>query len=440
MSITNNSNKLFILTLLTAAITACGGGGGSSSSATTPSTTGSSSSTGTNSSTGGSSTGSSTGSGSTSTGSTSGTGSTTTGSGTGSTTTPTNHSLYAVLGCSSSCSTGSTINAYTINSTTGAITATSSIAPFGASTNVGELDVTPDGKFAYQNVDNGTNNVIYQYSVGADGSLTALTTPTLTTNFVGNSGQIIFDHASKFAFVFGRTSSGANMINSYAISSTGGLSLVQTLSLSTWVTPVINPVTGVLYLNDGNNNIVEYNIGATGVLNQVATFTGTSIGQASIQAFTIDPTGKYLYMGYWSTPSSSSASAQSYIAEYTIGSDGSLTPMSTPIVNVTGSLGDLVIDGSGKYAYLANFDSSGNSSISQFTIGSNGVLAPMATPMVATNNSGSRISTVGNYVYVGDSHANITEYSIGATGALTSKVVVNVSSSANMNINALTTH
>ncbi len=440
MSITNNSNKLFILSLLTAAITACGGGGGSSSSTTSPSVTGSSSSTdsttGTNSSTGGSSTGS----GSTSTGSTSNTGSTNTGSSISSTT-PTNHSLYALLGCSSSCSTGgSTVNAYSINSTTGAITATSSIAPFGASTNVGELDVTPDGKFAYQNVDNGTNNVIYQYSVGTDGALTALTTPTLTTNFVGNSGQIIFDHASKFALVFGRTSSGANMINTYAISSTGGLSLVQTLSLSTWVTPAINPVTGVLYLNDGNNNIVEYNIGATGVLTQVATFTGTSIGQASIQAFTIDPTGKYLYMGYWSTPSSSSASAQGYIAEYTIGSDGSLTPMSTPIVNITGTLGDLVIDGSGKYAYLANFDSSGNSSISQFTIGSNGVLAPMATPTVATNNSGSRISTVGNYVYLGDTHANITEYSIGSTGTLTSKAVVSASSSANMSINALTTH
>lgn len=444
MSITNNSNKLFILSLLTAAITACGGGG-SSSSTTAPSTTGSSSSnggtTGTGSTGTGSTTGSSTGSGTSSTGSTSGTGSTTTGTGSGSTTTPTNHSLYAVLCGSSGCSTGSTVNAYSINSTTGAITATSTTASSSTSTNVGELDVTPDGKFAYRSVDNGTNDVIYQYSVGADGSLAALATPTLTTNFVGDPSQIIFDHAGKFALVFGQTSSGANMINSYAIGSTGALSLAQSLPIPTSVVAAINPVTGVLYANDDYNHTVEYTISATGALTQAGTFAGTSIGQAALQTFTIDPTGKYLYLGYWSAPATSSADAQSYIAEYNIGSDGSLTPMSTPVVNVTGSLQNMVIDGSGKYAYLAKFLSSGSThSIAQFTIGSNGVLTPMAIPAIATNSFGYPISTVGNYVYVGDEHTNINIYSIGATGALTSNVVVNVSPSANMNINALTTH
>ena len=59
----------------------------------------------------------------------------------------------------------------------------------------------------------------------------------------------------------------------------------------------------------------------------------------------VDPSGRYAYAANWSSNN---------VSQYTIGSNGALTPMSTATVAAgTGPL-SVSVDPSGRYAYAAN--------------------------------------------------------------------------------------
>jgi len=401
MSITNNSNKLFILNLLTAALAACGGGGSSTS---TTSSSGSN-----NSSSSGSSNNSSSGN-------SSSTGSSNNSSSSSNTNTTVNHALFvsftpANSTCALLCD---TINAYSINNSTGALQFTaasdSSTAPY-------EVDVTPSGKFAYAAGVNGTSHVIYQYTYGASGSLTPLATPMVYTT--SNNLKVAFDLSGAFAIV--PTNGAASSLVTYKIdSTTGALQTAQTLltqdQTSDHITDVVtNPVSGIIYAaiynaTSSTTTINAYSLNtSTDALTQVSS---TSVA-GYVETIKIDPTGKYLYV-----PTTNNN--QGGVAEYNIGTNGSLTPMSTAFISqpsFTG--GNIAIDSSGQYAYLPINPTSGSGAIAQYTIGTNGVLTPMSVTSVPVNESVSSVNAVGNYVYA-VSHTSIHGYSIGSTGLLSS--------------------
>ena len=86
----------------------------------------------------------------------------------------------------------------------------------------------------------------------------------------------------------------------------------------------------------------------------------------------VDPSGKYAYV--------TNESASPGISQYTIGADGSLTPM-TPAAVATGTDPWVITVGpSGKYVYVTNRSSN---NVSQYTIGANGALTPMTPATVA---------------------------------------------------------
>src|SRR5438445_422351 len=77
----------------------------------------------------------------------------------------------------------------------------------------------------------------------------------------------------------------------------------------------------------------------------------------------------------------------------------------------------VTVDPSGRYAYAAN-----GANVSQYTIGASGALPPTATATVAagTNPISVTVDPSGRYAYAANSgSANVSQYTIGADGALT---------------------
>jgi DNA-binding beta-propeller fold protein YncE len=79
-------------------------------------------------------------------------------------------------------------------------------------------------------------------------------------------------------------------------------------------------------------------------------------------SLTLDPTGRYAYVA---------CSDASQIAQYTVGADGQLTPMVTPLVSTGASPVSIVAEPKGRMVYTANVS---DGSLSEFSIGTDGQL------------------------------------------------------------------
>jgi len=90
-------------------------------------------------------------------------------------------------------------------------------------------------------------------------------------------------------------------------------------------------------------------------------------GAGSTDSLVIDPTGRYVYV---------MNSIANVVSQYTIGAGGALSAMSPPTVATGTTPGNITLDASGSYAYVANTDTSANDG-SQYTIGTGGGLIPM---------------------------------------------------------------
>jgi 6-phosphogluconolactonase len=103
----------------------------------------------------------------------------------------------------------------------------------------------------------------------------------------------------------------------------------------------------------------------------------------------------------------------------------------------TGKVTNVVVNCSNnapdKFAYVANY---GSNDISQYAIGAGGALTAMATAAVAagTNPNSVTVDPSGQYVYVANSGSNnISQYAIGAGGALTAMATATVAAGTNPN-------
>ena len=159
----------------------------------------------------------------------------------------------------------------------------------------------------------------------------------------------------------------------------------------------------------GNDYIVyKYKIGANGAL-QPMTPDSVPAGSGPRQ-ITIHPSGKYAYVACFDSGT---------ISEYTIDPNtGALTPMGS--VKAGPQPFTITVDPSGKYAYMPNWN--GNN-ISQYTIDQNsGALTAMSIATVATGTAPLTLAVdpSGKYAYVTNSgHNDISQYAIDVDGALT---------------------
>jgi 6-phosphogluconolactonase (cycloisomerase 2 family) len=193
------------------------------------------------------------------------------------------------------------------------------------------LTVDPTDHFAYAANFGGAVNTpppgpasISQYSIGADGSLTAMSSATVVSDPGPNA--LTIDPSSKYLYVanMGDGSAGPNgTVGQYNINSDGSLTAMSTPSVPTGKRPVgitIDPTGHYVYVaNQNDNTISQYTVGAVGALTAMSTPTVAT--DTGVSAVTIDPTGSFLYATNRGTTT---------VSQFKIGTtDGALTPLTT---------------------------------------------------------------------------------------------------------------
>jgi YVTN family beta-propeller protein len=269
--------------------------------------------------------------------------------------------------------------AYTINSTTGALTSTA-----GGITGTGvngtpeffnSVAVDPSGKFAYA-ADGGA---FPPGSFGGDSSVSMYTINS-TTGALTSTGMIAagagpdsvaVDPAGKFAYV---TNFESNDVSMYTIDATTG-ALASTGTIAAGPGPVsvaVDPAGKFAYVAnwtyDTEGSVSMYTIDATtGAL----TFIGSIAAGTSAFSVAVDPAGKFAYVANW-TGNDTEGSVSMYTIDATT---GVLTPSGTIATELSPT--SIVIHPSGKFAYVTN---SGSNSVSMYNIDSaTGALTPIGT-------------------------------------------------------------
>jgi YVTN family beta-propeller protein len=262
------------------------------------------------------------------------------------------------------------------------------------------------------------------------GAFTATTPATIATGYAypqQSAEQMVVDPAGRFAYVANLVSNASDLstISMYTINSTTGVLTPTTpATVPTGWFPqeiAIDPLGRFVYTaNTDDNSISMFTINqTTGILTpttpaSVSTMIpGETLSQPNF--LTIDPTGKFLYV-------TALDSTDSTVDMYTINqTTGVLTPTSPATVYTGIDPFQVVVDPSGKFAYVVNNDSgSGNAlGLSQYTINSaTGVLTPNTPEFVATGNGPTAIAVdpTSKFAYVVNRLDNtVSMYTIDST-------------------------
>jgi 6-phosphogluconolactonase (cycloisomerase 2 family) len=316
-----------------------------------------------------------------------------------------------------------TVSQYTIG-TGGLLTPNAAGATVPAGVQPYAIAVDPTGHYVYAaNYNGSTSGSVSQYTIGADGSLTPNGAgATVASNGFGPNG-ITVDPSGTHVYVanYGTSTngSGANVAQ-FTIGAGGALAAMtpSTVAAANGAASVaLNPASTYAYVpNYVADSISVYSI-AGGALSLAST---TNVAAGSAPSFgLVDPTGQYLYV---TEQADRGGGAVGGIAQFTIGANGALTPLSTPVISVSGNPRSLTLDPTGTYVYLAN----GTDSILQFSIGAGGALSLVSTTTVGPNSAPNflTVDPTGQYAYVGDRGtasipgSTVSQYTIGAASAL----------------------
>lgn len=241
------------------------------------------------------------------------------------------------------------------------------------------IAVTPSGLYAY--VANSGDGTVSQFAVGSDGTLTAITNSPVATGLGASAApaSITVDPSSHYVYV---ANSGEGSVSEYTIGNDGSLTAMTPATVpsgsganSAPISIKVDPSGQYVYAANSNEDTVsQYTIGAGGVLTPLSPATVTAGSNPA--SVTVNPLGSYAYVANYS-----SSATRGSITEYSIGSDGALAEIGT--VTTGKNPISITVDPTGLYAYVANY---GDGSVSQFTI-SSGVLTTNAN--AATVSTGS---------------------------------------------------
>jgi len=268
---------------------------------------------------------------------------------------------------------GGSVSAYTINSGSGVLTQISG-SPFPAGNGPNSVTVDPSGKFAYVvNGANGGNGTpgpsISAYTINTStGALTAVSGSPYPTGANSAPGQATVDPTGEFFYVADRSNNGGNgNILAYAINfSTGALNAVNgspfTAGVDNPAAVAVDPSGRFLFLTnvpggDGVEGYISvYNInptlglqGSAGALSEIASSPfATGIFPVSVQ---VDPLGSFVYVT--SASIFTSDNVYGYALDATSGALTNLTgsPFSS---GEAGAPNGMAVDPSGRFAYVAN--------------------------------------------------------------------------------------
>ena len=333
--------------------------------------------------------------------------------------------------------------------------------------------------FAYVvNANGGGPGTVSQYAIGADGALTPLSVPKVSTG--GNNAQLIaVDPTAPYAYVSNVSSNtvaqfsidpatGAlaplspatismgpgpgiyypwsivvhpsgkwayvslmqrGKVNQYAIGADGTLSPMDPPSVPAGNYPntvALDPSGKHAYVADGRENVVyQYTVdqasGALAPMTPATVPAGGSSGQENAWFVKVDPTGRFAYVTNYFNGT---------VSQYTINqASGALTPMTPATVKTGGTDAEVIaFDPAGKFAYVTIVGKTAATAVAEFTIDqANGTLSPMSQPTVGAGGAGAAFITVdaaGKHAYAasGDTgwgSTTVAQYDIGPDGALT---------------------
>jgi len=229
----------------------------------------------------------------------------------------------------------------------------------------------PAGPYLYATA--GTSG-IYQFNIGSDGTLAPMSTPSVGAAQV--EFAISMDPQGKYLFVAGLDKFASTpVILVYPIGSSGAAGTPTEVPNTAQGTAVaINPLETHVYqaTNDGLSIYSFFD----GLMSPLAGGVATPGNNAPLTAV-VDPSGKYLYV------------TGAAVSQFTIGSDGLLTPMAPAAVTAGTGPTAIAFDRSGKFAYV----SSVGGSIFQFALGPSGGLTPLA-PSSATGSGAAQALVV----------------------------------------------
>jgi 6-phosphogluconolactonase len=169
------------------------------------------------------------------------------------------------------------------------------------------------------------------------------------------------------------------------------------------------------------NSIVMFTINATtGAL----TSTGTIAVDGFAVTVAVHPSGKFAYLA----TASSTPGAAGNVSMFTISAaTGALTSIGTVAagtINAESAPTSIVVDPTGKFAYVANF---GSNDVSMYTINTTtGILTSRGSIAAGTIPLSVAVDPTGKFAYVTNFQSNdVSMYTINATtGALTSKGMI----------------
>jgi len=253
--------------------------------------------------------------------------------------------------------------------------------------------VDPKGKFVYvlntTDTLNGTVGTLSQFAIGKQGELTPLSTPTVVTSRQPAatkpaaqppvlSGQIAIDPQDRFLFV---TSPVSKTVSQYVIGADGSLTALATPTLATGNRPIglaVNPLGTLAYIaNYNDNTLSQLSVGATG-LSPLAAPTVTTLG-INPAFVAIDPTGRYLY------ETDNNAGTTGTVSQYSIGTSGALTLMTVPDVSAGTSPQWITVDLTGQYVFVLNAI---DNTVGQYVITSGATPGSLTPNMTATVGTG----------------------------------------------------
>jgi len=280
-------------------------------------------------------------------------------------------------------------------------------SPLAMATSPGGSGVTPVSR-AY--VAGSGDNSVSQYAIGADGSLSPLSTPAVAAGRAPNC--VAVEPSNRYAYA---PNWSGNSVSQYAIGADGSLSPLSTPAVAAGRAPTfvaIGPWGDHAYVtNQISQTVSQYAIGADGSLSPLATPEVPC--DAGPNWIAVDPWGRYAYVANYNGAD---------VSQYTIGADGSLTPMTPPTVACSGYPSSVAVDLSGRFAYVVSPGGHNASVVAQYAIGATGCLSPLAAaPTVPAGSSPWAIAVdpSGRYAYVTDFGGSaVLQYAIGANGAL----------------------
>jgi 6-phosphogluconolactonase len=253
------------------------------------------------------------------------------------------------------------------------------------------LGFDPQGRFAYVlHIGNG----ITQFSVGTDGALEALAVPEVSTVTPG-PWMIKFSSDDRFAYVADHGTDFPGLlpipgdgVEQYAVApDTGELShLSPAYALAGYATSdvALDATNTYAYATSGDNAVYEYSVGSDGELTPLSPASVTGVFASGI---VIHPNNKYAYATSASAVISTSNEPGS-VSQFNLGTGGQLQPMATPTAPAGNGAASVTFDPLAQFVYVVNRS---DDTVSEYSIGSDGSLTAIGT--VATGHTPGQIAT-----------------------------------------------